>query len=101
MEDGTRIGHILDPRPGRTVVRRGSVTVWHPDVLEADALSTALQVMGSEEGLAWASERGLAACFLLLDQPGGGEVTVVATPEFLRRFPSAGGVALSPPESFY
>ena len=31
LEDGLRIGHILDPRSGRPVVRRASVTVWHPD----------------------------------------------------------------------
>ena len=37
-------------------MRRASVTVWHPD-----ALSTALQVMGPEEGLEWASERGISA----------------------------------------
>ena len=42
LEDGLRIGHILDPRSGRPVVRRASVTVWHPDALAADALSTAL-----------------------------------------------------------
>ena len=30
LEDGLRIGHILDPRSGRPVVRRASVTVWHP-----------------------------------------------------------------------
>ena len=41
LEDGLRIGHILDPRSGRPVVRRASVTVWHPDALAADALSTA------------------------------------------------------------
>ncbi len=35
LEDGLRIGHILDPRSGRPVVRRASVTVWHPDALAA------------------------------------------------------------------
>lgn len=92
LESGGRVGHILDPRTGRPVVRRGSVSVWHPDALAADALSTALQVMGPEEGLRWAVKRGIAACFLLPNDRPGGAVTVVPTPEFHRRFLSANGV---------
>ncbi len=45
----------------------GSVTVWHRRALVADILSTALFVMGPDEGLRWAEARGIAACYLVPD----------------------------------
>lgn len=54
--EGTRRGHILDPRTGRPVADFGSITVWAQDGLSADALSTALFVMGPDRALAWATE---------------------------------------------
>lgn len=51
---GETRGHILDPRTGRPAPVWGSVTVWHPDALAADALSTALYVMGPDAAVAWA-----------------------------------------------
>lgn len=83
------IGHIIDPRTGQPVTRRGSVTVWHQQALVADILSTALYVMGPEEGLAWASARGVAACFLTAREVDDArDVEVRATPTFARRFPA-------------
>ena len=61
----TRIGHIIDPRNGRPAGFNGSVVVWHERGLVADILSTALYVMGPEEGLAWAERRGIAAAYLM------------------------------------
>jgi thiamine biosynthesis lipoprotein len=43
---GKRYGHILDPRKGAPVEFRGSVSVRARSATEADALSTALLVMG-------------------------------------------------------
>ena len=86
LEDGVRIGHVLDPRSGRPVSRPGSVSVWHESAFAADVLSTALYVMGPEEGMAWAAARGVAACFLA-PGPGSGGVTIRATPAFEARFP--------------
>lgn len=40
--------HIYDPRDGRPVTRALAVTVWGPDATTADALSTALLVLGPE-----------------------------------------------------
>lgn len=58
-------GHVLDPGTGEPVEAWGSVTVHAPDPLAADALATALFVMGPEAGLAWAEAReGVAALFL-------------------------------------
>ena len=86
LDDGSRIGHILDPRNGRPVSRSASVTVWHESALVADALSTALFVMGPEQGIAWAAARGIAACFILADSDSG-DVAFRATHGFEARFP--------------
>lgn len=63
--NGRRVGHILDPRTGQPAAFDGSVTVWHQQALVADILSTALYVMGPDEGLHFAEQRGIAACFLV------------------------------------
>ena len=86
LPDGTRIGHILDPRTGRPAPARQpfSVSVWHERALDADILSTALYVMGPEEGIAWAEARGIAACFLLANEAE--EVDIRATSAFEARF---------------
>ena len=85
-DGGDRIGHVIDPRSGWPVTRPASVTVWHEDAFAADVLSTALYVMGPDEGLAWAEARGFAACFIVTGAGSGG-VTFRATPAFEARFP--------------
>ena len=68
---GVRASHTLDPRTGRPIANDvASVTVLHPDCMCADALSTAMSVLGPDEGLAFAETKGLAARFLLR-RPGG------------------------------
>lgn len=57
-------GHILDPRTGQSLPGRGSVSVVAKDALTADILSTALYVMGKEEGLRWAAANDVAAIFI-------------------------------------
>lgn len=77
-----RPGHLLDPRTGRPVDAWGSVTVVADDPLIADVLSTALHVMGPEDGFAWASARpDIAALFLTVD---GGAVSRHWTPSMER-----------------
>jgi thiamine biosynthesis lipoprotein len=49
--DGTRYHHVLDPRTGIPSHGVRSVTVISPDATLADALSTALMVMGTDRGL--------------------------------------------------
>ena len=61
-----RYSHIIDPRTGNPVDHRVvSVSVLHPRCAEADALATALTVMGAEEGMAWAEARQLAVLFMV------------------------------------
>jgi thiamine biosynthesis lipoprotein len=80
MVAGQRVSHHLDPRTGRPASFRGSVSVWHPRALAADILSTALFVMGPEEGLRWAEAQGISACYLIPD--AADQVRVVATTAF-------------------
>src|SRR5262245_51651001 len=56
--------HIIDPATGKPVPARGSVSVIDPSAFRADALSTALYVMGPERGLAWARAHGVTAIFI-------------------------------------
>lgn len=62
----TEVSHTIDPRSGAPIANDvASATVLHPSCMAADALSTAITVLGGEAGLAFAEERGLAARLLL------------------------------------
>lgn len=64
-DDGVRYSHTIDPRTGAPVAHRlASVTVLHADCMMADAQSTALTVLGVEEGYDYACRHGLAALFI-------------------------------------
>lgn len=66
-----RAAHTLDPRSGYPVANGvASVTVLAPTCMAADALSTALTVMGPDQGLAFADARGIAARFLVRSAAG-------------------------------
>jgi thiamine biosynthesis lipoprotein len=68
---GRRASHTLDPRSGWPIANDvASVTVIAPSCMAADALSTALTVLGPEAGLAFAETRSLAARFLLRADAG-------------------------------
>jgi thiamine biosynthesis lipoprotein len=49
--DGKRYSHIVDPRTGLGVIDRAGVTVIAGDGATADALATAVYVLGPERGL--------------------------------------------------
>jgi len=49
--DGKPVGHLFDPRSGKPARDFGSLTVWAPDSLTADCLSTGLYVLGPEKAL--------------------------------------------------
>jgi thiamine biosynthesis lipoprotein len=69
--DGVRISHTIDPRTGRPVTHRlASVSVIHPSCMTADALATAISVLGPGEGREMVEREGLAALFLVRTDDG-------------------------------
>lgn len=79
LHRGKRVSHTLDPRTGYPIQNNiASVTVLHAECMAADALSTALSVLGLEAGLRFAQERQLAARFLLRGPTGLHEVSTSA-----------------------
>jgi len=78
---GRRRSHILDPRTGEPVTHGlASVTVVHPLGIWADALATALFVLGPEDGASLARREGLAARFVL--RRADGTLSARANPAF-------------------
>lgn len=70
--DGRRYSHTIDPRSGMPIANDlASVTVVHAQCMAADAWSTALTVLGREQGLRLAERQGLAARFVVRDADGG------------------------------
>jgi thiamine biosynthesis lipoprotein len=79
--NGQRITHILDPRTGQPITHRlASVSVVDPLCIRADALSTALMVLGPDEGYRLAEELDLAALFLVRKEEG--TFAELSTPRF-------------------
>jgi len=65
------LSHTMDPRRGAPLAHSpASVTVIAPTCAEADALATALMVLGEEQGLARARLLNLDALFLLRESHG-------------------------------
>ena len=79
---GALHSHVIDPRIGRPVRHElASVTVAAETCMEADALSTAMMVLGPEAGVKLAKRLGTAALFVAHDRGGLREI---ATPAFAR-----------------
>lgn len=91
---GARVSHTVDPRSGRPAPHGPlSVSVIAERCSLADARSTALNVLGPDEGYALAAARGWAALFVSED--GSGRLVERETPAFTAaaRGPSAGSAA--------
>jgi thiamine biosynthesis lipoprotein len=87
--EGRRLSHTIDPRTGRPVTHAlAAVSVIDESCARADALATALEVLGPDEGYALASERGWAALFIT--RAPDGAVTERATPAFETRVEISG-----------
>lgn len=75
--DGKRYSHIVDPRTGIGLNEQCEVTVVAPSAALADALATAVCVLGAEKGLPWIdSVPNTAALYLRLVD---GETQVLAS----------------------
>lgn len=82
--DGERYSHTIDPRSGRPIRHRlASVTVLAPTAAEADALATALMVMGPGPGFDFAAANELAALLLVKEGDGFAELASKAMNAYL------------------
>jgi thiamine biosynthesis lipoprotein len=62
--DGKRYSHIVDPKTGLGLTDHSQVTVVGPDGMTADAMATAVSVLGPDRGLKLVDETpGMAAYF--------------------------------------
>ena len=81
VEDGKRYSHIIDPRTGYPIDHGlVSVSVIEGKCIRADAVATALMVMGPEQGFDFASQHEIAALFWVLNRDG--EFEQKMTPSF-------------------
>ncbi|NCP77715.1 MAG: FAD:protein FMN transferase [Desulfuromonadales bacterium] len=81
VENGQRYAHTIDPKSGRPIQHRlASVTVLDPSCARADALATALMVLGEEQGRLLCEKAGIAALFLI--HKGEAGLEEYASPSF-------------------
>ncbi|MCG8450143.1 MAG: FAD:protein FMN transferase [Pirellulales bacterium] len=88
-QDGVRYSHTIDPQTGRPIQHRlAVVSVQAESCMEADALATALMVMGAGRGYDWCVKHEVAALFQVRV---GQSVVPRATPRFeqLHQLPQA------------
>jgi thiamine biosynthesis lipoprotein len=76
--DGKRYSHIVDPRTGLGLTDHSSVTVIAPRGTTADALATAVSVLGPEKGLALV-QKTQGAAVLIVRAPRGTPETITST----------------------
>ena len=76
VDRGRKLGHLLDPRTGRPAEGVLSATVLAPDAATADALATALYVLGPAGLEAVAPAAGDVAAILVLPAAAPGRLAV-------------------------
>lgn len=80
MEEGQRYSHTIDPVSGKPVRHKlASVTVLDQTCARADALATALMVLGEEKGRLLCEKNQIAAYFLIHEKAS---MAVYASPAF-------------------
>ena len=75
--------HLIDPRTGQPATDFGSLTVWAPDALAADCLSTGLYVLGPDRALQLARDWPGVEVLILETGPEG--LTTRCTPGLAER----------------
>ena len=66
IKDGVRYHHIFDPQTGRPARLMTSTTIITAEVMDADALATAVFVMGPEKGIEWIDSMDHVEAMLVL-----------------------------------
>jgi thiamine biosynthesis lipoprotein len=80
--DGERFSHTIDPRTGRPIRHKlAEMSVIASSTMQADALATALMVLGPDAGLALAERDELSAQLVVRE---GSQLRTLATPRFER-----------------
>jgi thiamine biosynthesis lipoprotein len=70
-EEGQRYSHTIDPRSGKPIDHAlASVTVIADSSMYADAMATALMVVGPDDGEKLARQHGIAAYFIIKSSDG-------------------------------
>ncbi|WP_299178515.1 FAD:protein FMN transferase [uncultured Neptuniibacter sp.] len=70
-ENGVRFSHTIDPNTARPITHRlASVTVLAETCAEADALATAMMVMGADKARVFAETEAIEALFLVKSDKG-------------------------------
>lgn len=82
--EGERYGHLLDPRTGWPSRGLVSVSVYAPEAVVGDVLSTALYVLGPAEGQRLAEPLHDVEAIFVTDAPRGRSSRVVLTAGFHR-----------------
>ena len=69
--EGVRFSHTIDPRTGKPITHKlASITILSDTTMKADALATALMVLGSEQGFELAEQQNIAALFIIKTDDG-------------------------------
>lgn len=70
-KDGIKYSHTINPKTGQpTFHRLLSVTILHPSCTFADAMATAIMVMGLDKGMKFIKENNLQAYLIFSDEKG-------------------------------
>jgi FAD:protein FMN transferase len=90
--DGLRFSHTIDPRTGRPIDHQlASVTVLHQSAALADALATAINVVGPEEGMSLAERQKLMVLFIIRSGDGFEEQRSPELEAYVERINGNGG----------
>lgn len=88
--DGVRYSHTIDPQTGYPITHNlASVSVISSDCMTADALATALNVLGPVKGLKLAEAENIAAFFVVRGEAGFEEFSSTAARERFQEIASA------------
>jgi len=69
--EGVRFSHTIDPRTGKPITHKlASITILSDTTMKADALATALMVLGAEQGYELAEKENIAALFIIKTKEG-------------------------------
>lgn len=83
--NGTRYSHTIDPRTGQPISHQlASVTLLSDTAMTADALATAIMVLGEDQGYQFAQKHNIAALFIIKTADGFVEKSSTAFSTFFK-----------------